>query len=46
NIEQRLVSYYGKTARLQIESEIGKGTTAEIRFQISDSKSQKNRFNA
>ncbi|CAN5466345.1 hypothetical protein BH18ACI1_BH18ACI1_11830 [soil metagenome] len=44
NIEQRLVSYYGKTARLQIESEIGKGTMAEIRFQISDSKSQKNLF--
>jgi hypothetical protein len=41
NIEQRLRSYYGKTAVLKIESEIGKGTMAEIRFQISDSKSRK-----
>ncbi|MEO8072277.1 MAG: histidine kinase [Acidobacteriota bacterium] len=40
NIEQRLISYYGKTARFKIESEIGKGTTAEIKFQISDSKFQ------
>ena len=38
NIEQRLISYYGKTADLKIESEIGKGTSAEIVFQISDSK--------
>ena len=38
NVEQRLNSYYGKTARFKIESEVGKGTTAEIRFQISDSK--------
>jgi len=41
NIEQRLHSYYGKTAVLKIESEIGKGTMAEIRFQILDSKSRK-----
>ncbi len=40
NIEQRLISYYGKTARFKIESEIGKGTTAEIKFQIPDSKFQ------
>ncbi len=38
NIEQRLISYYGKTAHLRIESEIGKGTTAEIEFQIPESK--------
>lgn len=41
NIEQRLRSYYGKTAVLKIESKIGKGTTAEIKFQILDSKIQK-----
>ena len=34
NIEQRLRSYYGKTARLEIRSEKGKGTTAEIRFPV------------
>ncbi len=41
NIEQRLSSYYGKTAYLKVESETGKGTSAEIKFQISDLKSQK-----
>ncbi|HEY0429834.1 MAG TPA: histidine kinase [Pyrinomonadaceae bacterium] len=35
NIEQRLRSYYGKTASLEIKSETGKGTTAEIKFPIS-----------
>ncbi len=35
NIEQRLISYYGKTARFKIESEIGKGTTAEIRLSVN-----------
>ena len=30
NVEQRLFSYYGKSARLTIESEAGKGTLAEI----------------
>ncbi|HLM62524.1 MAG TPA: histidine kinase, partial [Pyrinomonadaceae bacterium] len=38
NIEQRLLSYYGDSAALKIESVIGKGTTAEIRFPISDVK--------
>jgi anti-sigma regulatory factor (Ser/Thr protein kinase) len=38
NIEQRLHSYYGKTASLEIKSEAGKGTTAEIKFQIQDSR--------
>ena len=38
NIEQRLISYYGKKARLKIESEIGRGTNAEIKFQIPDSR--------
>jgi len=38
NVEQRLRSYYGDAAILKIESEIGKGTTAEIKFPISDSK--------
>ena len=38
NVEQRLRSYYGNAAILKIESEIGKGTTAEIKFPISDSK--------
>ncbi|MGC2238843.1 MAG: ATP-binding protein, partial [Pyrinomonadaceae bacterium] len=36
NIEQRLRSYYGKTSNLKIESKKGKGTTAEIKFPISD----------
>ncbi len=40
NIEQRLTSYYGKKAHLKIESAIGTGTMAEIRFQIPDSKFQ------
>ncbi|MGI8639142.1 MAG: histidine kinase [Pyrinomonadaceae bacterium] len=35
NIEQRLISYYGKTASLRIESEIGKGTTAEIKLSVN-----------
>jgi len=34
NIEQRLLSYYGKTASLRIESEAGKGTKAEIKFPV------------
>jgi signal transduction histidine kinase len=36
NIEQRLRSYYGNTADFRIESEIGKGTTAEIKLPVSD----------
>lgn len=36
NIEQRLRSHYGKKANLKIKSEAGKGTTAEIKFPISD----------
>jgi signal transduction histidine kinase len=36
NIEQRLRSYYGKTSSLKIESKKGKGTTAEIKFPISE----------
>ena len=39
NVEQRLRSYYGNAAVLKIESEIGKGTMAEIKFPISNSKS-------
>ena len=35
NIEQRLTSYYGKKARLNIESKAGKGTTAEIRLVVN-----------
>jgi anti-sigma regulatory factor (Ser/Thr protein kinase) len=35
NIEQRLRSYYGKKASLKIESEAGKGTTAEMKFPVS-----------
>jgi len=35
NIEQRLKSYYGDAARLKIESEIGKGTMAEIKFPVN-----------
>jgi len=38
NVEQRLRSYYGNAAVLKIESKIGKGTTAEIKFPISNSK--------
>ncbi len=34
NIEQRLRSYYGKTANLKLESEKGKGTTSEIKFPV------------
>ena len=34
NVEQRLFSYYGKSARLTIESESGKGTMAEISLPI------------
>ncbi len=41
NIEQRLGSYYGKTAVLKIESEPGKGTAAEIKFKVPGSKSKK-----
>lgn len=36
NIEQRLRSYYGKTANLEITSKAGKGTTAEIKLPISE----------
>jgi len=36
NIEQRLRSYYGKKASLIIKSEVGRGTVAEIKFQVSD----------
>jgi anti-sigma regulatory factor (Ser/Thr protein kinase) len=36
NIEQRLRSYYGKTSSLKIESEKGKGTTAKMKFPISE----------
>ncbi len=36
NIEQRLISYYGKTSGLKIESKAGTGTTAEIRIPLSD----------
>ncbi len=34
NVEQRLSSYYGKSAHLKIKSESGKGTEAEISFPI------------
>ena len=34
NIEQRLSSYYGETAHLKIESEIGKGTTRKLKFRF------------
>lgn len=36
NIEQRLISYYGASAALNISSEIGRGTAAEIKFPVSD----------
>lgn len=36
NIEQRLLSYYGNSAAFEIRSETGKGTTAKIRFPVSD----------
>jgi len=36
NIEQRLLSYYGNSAVFQISSELGSGTTAEIKFPVSD----------
>ncbi len=36
NIEQRLSSYYGDAARLNIESENNVGTTAEIILPVSD----------
>ena len=35
NIEQRLNNYYGNSAVLKIESESGKGTTAEIKIPVS-----------
>jgi two-component sensor histidine kinase len=35
NIEQRLRSYYGPGARLEIKSAAGKGTTAEIELPVS-----------
>jgi LytS/YehU family sensor histidine kinase len=44
NIEQRLQSYYGDSAVLKIESEIGKGTSAEIKIPLSDSKSVKTKL--
>jgi len=44
NIEQRLHSYYGKTARLEIKSETGKGTTAEIKFPVKAEKIQDTKF--
>jgi signal transduction histidine kinase len=44
NIEQRLRSYYGKTANLEIKSEAGKGTTAEIKFPVKAEKIQDSRF--
>jgi LytS/YehU family sensor histidine kinase len=44
NIEQRLRSYYGKTANLEIKSETGKGTTAEIKFPVKAEKIQDSRF--
>ena len=42
NIEQRLRSYYGKSADLTIKSQVGKGTTAEIILPVSDIASRKN----
>lgn len=36
NIEQRLNSYYGKSASLTIKSQVGKGTQAEIILPVSD----------
>ena len=36
NIEQRLRSYYGQSASLEIKSETGKGTTAEIKIPVAD----------
>ncbi len=36
NIEQRLHNYYGDSAVLRIESESGKGTTAEIKIPVSE----------
>ena len=36
NIEQRLRSHYGKNAGLTIKSEAGRGTVAELKFQVSD----------
>ena len=41
NVEQRLHSYYGESAFLKIESDVGKGTTAQIKFEVLDSKSNK-----
>ena len=38
NIEQRLLSYYGASAALKIESQTGRGTTAEIKFPVSEAK--------
>lgn len=35
NIEQRLKSHYGSSAQLIIKSEIGIGTTAEVRFPVN-----------
>ena len=42
NIEQRLHSYYGKSASLTIKSQTEKGTTAEIILPVSDIASRKN----
>lgn len=38
NIEQRLRSYYGKKASLKIKSKAGKGTTAEMKFPVSEAR--------
>ncbi len=46
NIEQRLRSYYGKSAHLTIKSQIGKGTKAEITLPISDTTNRKNDGNS
>ncbi len=41
NIEQRLRVYYGDSAALEIESEPGRGTTAEIKLPISETSNSK-----
>jgi signal transduction histidine kinase len=42
NIEQRLHNYYGDSADLKIESESGKGTTAQIKIPVSSASKVKN----
>ena len=40
NIRERLSSYYGKKASLKIQTDVKKGTTAEIRFPVKTAETQ------